>query len=61
MDTRRLKPIAGSMPDPTNLPQGCAFHPRCPYILEECKNGEIPLKEISPGHFCRCCNMQPKW
>ncbi|MGI5970283.1 MAG: ABC transporter ATP-binding protein, partial [Oscillospiraceae bacterium] len=28
---RRLKPIKGLMPDPTNLPQGCRFHPRCPY------------------------------
>lgn len=60
-DSPRLKPIAGSMPDPTALPQGCAFHPRCPYVLEECKNDEIPLKEMSPGHFCRCINSQQKW
>jgi peptide/nickel transport system ATP-binding protein len=59
-DAPRLKPIAGSMPDPTNLPPGCAFHPRCPFVIEECKNGEIPLKEISLGHFCRCCNIQQK-
>jgi peptide/nickel transport system ATP-binding protein len=59
-DAPRLKTIAGSMPDPTNLPPGCAFHPRCPFVIEECKNGEIPLKEISLGHFCRCCNIQQK-
>lgn len=30
-DVTRLKPIKGLMPDPTNLPSGCRFHPRCPY------------------------------
>jgi peptide/nickel transport system ATP-binding protein len=59
-DAPRLKPIAGSMPDPTNLPQGCTFHPRCPFANEECMKDEIPLLEISPGHFCRCCNIQQK-
>jgi oligopeptide/dipeptide ABC transporter ATP-binding protein len=59
-DASRLKPITGSMPDPTNLPPGCAFHPRCPFVIEECKKDEIPLVEISQGHFCRCINIQPK-
>jgi peptide/nickel transport system ATP-binding protein len=59
-DAPRLKPIAGSMPDPTNLPQGCAFHPRCPFVIEKCKSEENPLLEISAGHFCRCCNIQKK-
>ncbi len=59
-DAPRLKPIAGSMPDPTNLPQGCTFHPRCPFANEECMKDEIPLLEIFPGHFCRCCNIQQK-
>jgi peptide/nickel transport system ATP-binding protein len=59
-DAPRLKPIAGSMPDPTRLPEGCAFHPRCPFVIEACKQGEIPLLEISQGHFCRCCNIQQK-
>ncbi|MDD2495658.1 MAG: ABC transporter ATP-binding protein, partial [Tissierellia bacterium] len=31
-----LKPIKGLMPDPTNLPKGCAFHPRCIYAKEIC-------------------------
>jgi peptide/nickel transport system ATP-binding protein len=48
------------MPDPTNLPQGCAFHPRCPFVIEECRKGEIPLVEISQGHLCRCINIQQK-
>ncbi len=53
-DTERLKPIRGLMPDPSNLPTGCAFHPRCPYADELCEK-EIPeAKEVSPGHLCRC-------
>ena len=50
----RLRPIRGLMPDPTDLPEGCSFQPRCPYATEQCK-GEAPaLEEIGPGHHCRC-------
>ena len=56
-DADRLKPIPGSMPDPANLPEGCAFHPRCPYATDKCRQGEIPLVEISPDHKCRCCRI----
>ena len=56
-DVDRLQPIAGSMPDPANLPEGCAFHPRCPYATDKCRQGEIPLVEISPEHKCRCCRI----
>lgn len=52
-DTDRLKPIPGLPPDPTELPEGCAFAPRCPHATEACK-GEIPNRELTPGHFCRC-------
>lgn len=50
----RLTPIAGTMPDPTRLPDGCAFAPRCQFATDECSHGEIPLSEIAPGHYCRC-------
>ena len=53
-DTRRLHPIAGLMPDPANLPSGCAFHPRCPYADELCAQQEPDAVELSPGHLCRC-------
>ncbi|MBQ3705694.1 MAG: ABC transporter ATP-binding protein [Clostridia bacterium] len=53
-DEERLKPIAGLMPDPTDLPQGCKFNPRCPYATEKCRSGEVPNFEVSDGHFCRC-------
>ena len=51
---KRLRPISGMMPDPTNLPRGCSFNPRCPYVQERCRQEAIPLAELSPGHFCRC-------
>ena len=56
-DVKRLKPIYGSMPDPTALPEGCAFHPRCPHATDACRQGEIPLVDIADGHQCRCCRV----
>ena len=53
-DVRRLRPIQGLMPDPAKLPEGCKFHPRCPYATEQCKQAEPVLRELSPGHLCRC-------
>ena len=53
-DVRRLKPIRGLMPDPANLPKGCKFNPRCPYADEQCQNEQPELRELTPGHFCRC-------
>ena len=50
----RLAPIAGLPPDPTNLPTGCSFSPRCPYATDECKKDPIDNIELSPGHICRC-------
>ena len=54
---KRLKPSQGTLPDPTELPAGCAFAPRCPRATEKCRAGEIPMTEIEPGHLCSCCNM----
>jgi peptide/nickel transport system ATP-binding protein len=50
----RLNAIQGLPPDPTNLPEGCHFHPRCPAAGSECKKDAIPNVEISSGHICRC-------
>ncbi|WP_313692457.1 ABC transporter ATP-binding protein [Halorarum halobium] len=41
----RIDPIPGQMPDAENLPSGCAFHPRCKYAVEECRQAEPPLVE----------------
>jgi len=53
-DVDRLKTIPGLMPDPSNLPPGCKFHPRCAMACEECSKTEPELYEISPGHCARC-------
>lgn len=53
-DSRRLKPIKGMMPDPSNLPDGCKFCERCPYATERCRESTPELTEISKGHFVRC-------
>ena len=37
VESKRLTPINGLMPDPTDLPQGCHFAPRCPYCTEQCR------------------------
>ena len=51
--TDRLHPIDGLMPDPTNLPAGCKFSPRCPYCTEECVNG-TPYTYEEDGHRIFC-------
>ncbi|MCL2566272.1 MAG: ABC transporter ATP-binding protein [Defluviitaleaceae bacterium] len=54
VDTDRLNPIDGLMPDPAELPAGCKFHPRCPDCMEICKS-EIPDEyEVSTGHKIKC-------
>ena len=54
----RLHPINGLMPDPTDLPEGCKFSPRCPYATDECRAKNPELHEISEGHFVRCIREQ---
>lgn len=55
-DVKRLKPIKGLMPDPSNLPDGCPFEPRCPKATENCKIGNIPIAEVEEGHLVKCLN-----
>ena len=55
---RRLKPIAGLMPDPARLPEGCKFHPRCPFAEERCRTVNPKAAEISPGHFVKFLRCQ---
>lgn len=44
----RLHAIQGSVPDPSHLPSGCAFHPRCPRADEGCAAEDPPLIDIGP-------------
>ncbi len=51
--TTRLHPIDGLMPDPTNLPKGCKFSPRCPQCMDICKE-KAPNFVISGTHKVAC-------
>ena len=51
---RRLKPIKGLMPDPTNLPKGCKFCDRCPHATEKCSESVPEVVEVAPGHMVKC-------
>ena len=53
-EATRLKPIQGLMPDPTALPSGCKFHPRCPHATELCATQVPKVTEVAPGHKVRC-------
>ena len=53
----RLSPIDGLPPDPTNLPPGCPFAPRCPKATDECRQGAIALEALNPDHLCRCIHI----
>lgn len=52
--TQRIEPIPGTVPDLVDLPDGCAFAPRCAYRQAVCEAGAIPMVETSPGHVNRC-------
>jgi peptide/nickel transport system ATP-binding protein len=56
-ERERLDRIPGMPPDPSDLPAGCHFNLRCPIATERCGNEKIDLREIEPGHFCRCINV----
>ncbi|MDO4277202.1 MAG: ABC transporter ATP-binding protein [Lachnoclostridium edouardi] len=51
-----LKPIKGLIPDPTNLPSGCPFHPRCNYAKECCRKEPPGRKWVSDTHYI-CCHL----
>jgi peptide/nickel transport system ATP-binding protein len=53
VETHRLKPIEGLMPDPTNLPSGCKFNPRCPQCMDICLSTE-PAEYINGTHRISC-------
>ena len=57
-ETKRLNPIKGLMPDPTNLPSGCPFAPRCNYASSECSAAVPELEESGSGHFVRCIRKE---
>ena len=55
VETERLSPIDGLMPDPTNLPKGCNFSPRCPRCMEICK--QVSPQEYVDGTHRIACHL----
>jgi oligopeptide/dipeptide ABC transporter ATP-binding protein len=58
----RLETIEGNVPDPTNMPEGCKFHPRCPhYVPAKC--AAPPYQHVGDQHWVRCaraCEITPQ-
>ena len=52
--------VRGEIPSAIDPPSGCHFHPRCPYMMDQCREGRPPLKEISPDHFSACLLDAPR-
>jgi peptide/nickel transport system ATP-binding protein len=52
-ESDRLKPIPGLMPDPTRLPEGCFFSPRCPKATDLCRSTH-PVDAVLDGHRIKC-------
>jgi len=46
--------IKGMVPDYTEPPPGCRFHPRCPHAKEKCRMTKPPVTSVSPGHHVAC-------
>jgi len=50
----RLSAIEGVVPDPVAFPQGCRFHPRCPFAVDKCRSEVPPLIKVSENHEAAC-------
>lgn len=53
-EVERLHSIEGMPPDPSDLPRGCSFAPRCPHASQACSEGIIEQQHLGGTHFCRC-------
>jgi oligopeptide/dipeptide ABC transporter ATP-binding protein len=45
-ERERLRPIQGQPPSLINLPAGCPYHPRCPYVMDICRTDAPPLRQV---------------
>lgn len=56
----KLQVIQGTIPSIKNLPTGCLFHPRCPYVMDICKTGEVPWFTVKDqNHQAKCWLYRP--
>ena len=56
IDARRRDylPIKGELPSPLRPPTGCAFHPRCPHAMPQCRTDMPLLRTLTKGHTSAC-------
>ncbi|MBM7789522.1 ABC transporter ATP-binding protein [Tenggerimyces flavus] len=54
---RTPRGLGGDPPDPTDIPSGCPFHPRCPVALDECSSTEVELWPAGPSHEAACVRV----
>lgn len=46
--------LSGELPSPENIPAGCKFHTRCPFVMESCKHDNPQEIIFSHTHKCKC-------
>jgi oligopeptide/dipeptide ABC transporter ATP-binding protein len=46
--------LQGETPDPSAVPSGCRFHPRCPRATELCRTADPEIRPVDPGHQVAC-------
>jgi oligopeptide/dipeptide ABC transporter ATP-binding protein len=54
VDSPPLPAPTGEAPDLRRLPTGCKFHPRCPFVMEKCRQDEPPPFELGDGRRVSC-------
>lgn len=50
--------LEGDVPSPINIGGGCRFVDRCPYAKDKCRQEEVALEEVKPGHFVACLRVR---
>lgn len=55
--SRSFRPVKGEVPSPINPPTGCVFHPRCPIAVAGCGRTRPELREVRPGHWVACSEV----
>lgn len=56
---KELKPIKGAIPSPSNKPEGCLFHPRCPFKWERCIKEKVEMYFVKEHQEARCFLYDP--
>ena len=49
--------VEGEVPSPINPPAGCAFHPRCPFAVEQCRREVPPLRAVGGSERLVACHL----